>query len=292
MSDNTSMAAIYLPLKPNNFSVPGSSLIKNIRQQISRSISKASGLNLNNFNPAVFAVNIAATCKNVSDVQYIMAVLSLLTEKKAVRNKIVLDMFFDLLAPVLNMQCYQMGFSNLNQMKSAIQSGINVDISAFLQGLYNSLSIFNSAQKVNVVYKKYGDVLNIDVVKACSFEFSVKKAEHSIADINADLNTGGFKIPLGLVNSSCNFVVSPLNVVKMSFKGNIYNQNGDLVKTNYIMQKLSYCMSSGILVAFRIGKDVYEKCLIESVRPRIVDAYNLEISLELSIPYKKGFLNV
>ena len=51
-------------------------------------------------------------------------------------------------------------------------------------------------------------------------------------------------------------------------------------------------MSNGILVAVRIGKDVYEKCLIECAKSKILNAYNLQIDLIVSVPYYKGFSNL
>ena len=284
VSNNTSVAAIYLPLKVNKMKVPNSIWISKINRSVTSAISINLNLNLTNFNTSVFATNLALMCRSNLDLQYITRVLSSIIQGNQITNQAVLDIFFSSLAPVLNMYCLQMGFNNINQMRQAVQSAQNINAAVFIQGLSNALSSFNSPTKVDVIYKKYGEALDIDVVKSCYFTFNIAQASHTVSN------------PVTLMrfanNNSQNLVISPLNSVQMHFMGNIKNENGDLVKSNYIMQKLSYCMSNGILVAIRIGKDVYEKCLIECAQPRIINAYNLQISLIISVPYNKGFSNL
>jgi len=284
VSDSTSVAAIYLPLKSKKMKISNPLWVSKINRSITTAISKNYNLNLANFNTSVFAANLALQCRSNLDLQYITIVLSSIIQGSQVTNQAVLDIFFNGLAPILNMYCLQMGFNNINQMRQAVQTAKNIDASLFIQGLSNALNSFNSPTKVDVIYKKYGEALDIDVVKSCHFTFSTAQASHTVS--NAVTSAG-----LNVLNRQ-NFVISPLDSVQMHLTGNIKNENGDLVKSNYIIQKLSYCMSNGILVAVRIGKDVYEKCLIEFAQPKIINAYNLQIGLVMSVPYYKGFSNL
>ena len=284
VSNSTSVAAIHLPLKSKKNKVPNPLWISKINRSITNTVSKNPNLNLTSFNTSVFAANLALQCHSNLDLQYSIGGLNSVIQGTQIGNNAVLDIFFNSLAPILNMYCLQMGFNSINQMRQAVQSAQNINASMFIQGLSNALNSFNSPTKVDVIYKKYGEALDIDVVKSCYFTFDTPQASHTISGTITSMPVSG-------INTQ-NSVISPLNTVKMHLSGNINNENGDLVKSNYLVQKLSYCMSNGILVAVRIGKDVYEKCLIECAKSKILNAYNLQIDLIVSVPYYKGFSNL
>ena len=266
------MAAIYLQSNNSVKNKLDGNFVSSVKNNIKNAISDAK-LELTNFSPAEFAKNFALSTPVGFVQDYVVQTLSDIILGEKISDEKMLDLFFNKYAPVLNMKCLQMGYSGLAEMKTAIKNRSGLNMQSFVQGLSDGLEAVRNENKLNNIYKNYGEEIPIDVVKKCDFSFSGESFIHNIS----------------LEDISKLHPNDNTNRVLIKFEGNVNNESGDLVKSNTIIQKLARVLSSKSLVALRVGKDVFENCLIAQLNPSVVNAYNLKLDIEFSCYYYEGY---
>ena len=258
-------AAFYIPKNTKAKRTIRKSLTAKIKQKLSKVIknsvikSKVSDLN----SIAKFMVN---KTNSAFKIKYAISGLSDLLSNSKILNQTKRDKFFDVFAPVLNKVSNSLGFENLSQLKDCLASQNDLNKADFLTLLTDCVLL--DLQEGNVDYSGYGTEIPIDVVESCSYMYKENIAEHPFQNI-----------------SDRDIWLSDLGLVKINFVGHIKNAKGELVVTNSYMQRLGECMKNKQPVVLRIGKDVYENCLIENMSPVITNIYELKLVMTLKYSY-------
>ena len=197
--------------------------------------------------------------------RYAVGALTKIINGQAVTNKTMLDSLFNMYAPALNASLAQSEFNSIVEMRNAVQAG-NINVSNFVQGLSSGLTaIQNTAEQTN--YSKYGEEIPIDVVTKCIIDNSaiVAKQRTDLAD-------------------RLNINVKPSENISITLNGNVKNENAELWYVNDFLQKITEVINKPEMIVLRIGKTIYENCIISEFRPTIESIYN--ISFETKIEYK------
>lgn len=197
--------------------------------------------------------------------RYAVGALTKIINGQAVTNKTMLDSLFNMYAPALNASLAQSEFNSIVEMRNAVQAG-NINVSNFVQGLSSGLTaIQNTAEQTN--YSKYGEEIPIDVVTKCIIDNSaiVAKQRTDLAD-------------------RLNINVKPSENISITLNGNVKNENAELWHVNDFLQKITEVINKPEMIVLRIGKTIYENCIISAFKPTIENIYN--ISFETKIEYK------
>ena len=258
-------AALYIPKKKAKKNKSHWKFINGIKRTISGSIKKT-GISSGKFDITSLAKYIVSQPAAQFTAKYALSGLSDILAGQTVLNKTKRESFFSVFMPVLSKISYQLGYENISEFKQDITNSNNLNLSEFLNILTESTAFIINEESLN--YSGYGDEIPIDVVESCQYTYSEKIAEHPIK---------------GFLEKD--IWLSDLGLVEINFVGHIKNPNGELVKTNRYMHKLGECMKNKSAVTLRIGKDVYENCLIEDMSPVITNIYELKLVMNLKYCY-------
>ena len=186
--------------------------------------------------------------------RYAVGALTDIINGKAVTNKTMLDSLFNTYAPALNAGLAQSEFNSLVEMRNAVKAG-NINVSNFV----------NTTEQTN--YSKYGEEIPIDVLTKCIIDNSAIVAKQR-TDLAERLNIN----------------VKPSENISITLNGNVKNENAELWYVNDFLQKITEVINKPEMIVLRIGKTIYENCIISAFKPTIENIYN--ISFESKIEYK------
>ena len=199
--------------------------------------------------------------------RYAVGALTKIINGQAVTNKTMLDSLFNMYAPALNASLAQSEFNSIVEMRNAVQAG-NINVSNFVQGLSSGLTaIQNTAEQTN--YSKYGEEIPIDVVTKCIIDNSaiVAKQRTDLAD-------------------RLNINVKPSENISITLNGNVKNENAELWNMNEFSNKLVDIMLKKEKLYFRVGKSIYENCIISLYQPTIKNIYDIKFEMDIKMQYQ------
>ena len=259
-------AAFYIPQSRGKKKSFGQKVINKVKRSITKAI-KISNLVPAKFNTKTTAEYFNKNSSSAFAVKYaVSGFCDLLTNGK-ITSKTKIENLFEILSPILPSVAFKSGLSNVAELESVFLGGIeNYNISEFLKIMNEGINTQNNPSGSK--YSNLGNEIPIDVVESCGYEYAQTIAQHRVQGLSDD-----------------NVLLSDLSFVKINFTGHIKNPKGELVKTNYYMQKLGECMKKKQPIVLRIGKDVYENCLIESMSPVITNIYELKLVMTLQYSY-------
>ena len=167
-----------------------------------------------------------------------------------VTNKTMLDSLFNTYAPALNAGLAQTGFNSLVEMRNAVQAGNNINVPNFIQGFSNGLSVIQDMciEKPS----KYGEEIPIDVVTELKYTYTLKTPTQEV--LNGD---------------NIEKYINNLKKIKCQLTATIKNENAELWQVNDFNTKIINIMNSQKAITFRVGKSIYEDCIIETYAPTV-----------------------
>ena len=168
-------------------------------------------------------------------------------------------------APALNAGLAQTGFNSLVEMRNAVEAG-NINVANFVQGFSNGLSV---VQQMSVEKPaKYGEEIPIDVVEKISYTYTQKTPTQRTPE-----------------NNLINKYIANLDPVKCALKGYVKNENAELWNINDFNNKIIDAMINKKEIIFRVGKSIYENCIIASFTPTINNIHSIYIDSNIIINY-------
>ena len=262
-------AAFYLPPEEKEVKLPD-------QKNVDRTANSLSGT-LKNLSEIKSLVDVKEMARNI-DLQstteftqrYAVGALTKIINGEAVTNKTMLDSLFNTYAPALNAGLAQTGFNSLVEMKNAAQAGNGkINVANFVQGFSNGLSIVQSATE-SVDYSKYGEEIPIDVVNNIDYTYNNGAATQKIEEY--DFSPEDY--------------ISDLEPTKLQIKANVKNENAELWSVNDFNNKLVDIMANKTPITVRIGKSIYENCIIITYSPKVTSIYYFEFTADLLFNHK------
>ncbi len=264
-------AAFYLPPEEKEVKLPD-------QKNVDRTANSLSGT-LKNLSEIKSLVDVKEMAKNI-DLQstteftqrYAVGALTKIINGEAVTNKTMLDSLFNTYAPALNAGLAQTGFNSLVEMRNAAQAGNGkINVANFVQGFSNGLSIIQSATE-SVDYSKYGEEIPIDVVNNIDYTYNNGAATQKIEEY--DFSPEDY--------------ISDLEPTKLQIKANVKNENAELWSVNDFNNKLVDIMANKTPITVRIGKSIYENCIIITYAPKVISIYYFEFTADLLFNHKSN----
>ena len=253
-------AAFYLPEETAPAKFPEQKNVDRITASVRRAVSNAK-MNLKNIDISEMARNIDLQSTTEFTQRYAVGALTDIINGNAVTNKTMLDSLFNTYAPALNAGLAQTGFNSLVEMRNAVQAG-NINVANFVQGFSNGLS---AVQEMSIEKPaKYGEEIPIDVVDKIEYTYSTDVAYKKIEEI-------GF-LPR---------YISDLDPIVIKLYGHVKNENAELWSINDFSNKLVDTMLNKKQIYFRVGKSIYENCIISLYKPTITNIYDISIEMDI-----------
>ena len=201
--------------------------------------------------------------------RYAVGAMSKIINGEPVTNKTMLDSLFNTYAPALNAGLAQTGFNSLVELRNAVQAGNgSINVANFVQGFSNGLSVVQAATE-KVDYSKYGEEIPIDVIDEFTYTYKTDVAQRTV-------DQEGF-LPLYIDN---------LDPVVVTMKAHVKNENAELWNMNDFGNKIVDVMQRKEKVTFRVGKSIYENCIICKYFPTITSIYDLYFEADINIDYR------
>ena len=178
-------------------------------------------------------------------------------------------------APALNAGLAQTGFNSLVEMRNAVEAG-NINVANFVQGFSNGLSV---VQQMSVEKPaKYGEEIPIDVVTQLDYTYNLKTPTQTVSDRELITN-----------------YITNLDPITCTMMCKIRNENAELWNINDFNAKIVTAMTNKTEIYFRVGKSIYENCIIISYEPQIMSIHKIDATIKvlltedtLSQAYKTG----
>ena len=207
--------------------------------------------------------------------EYAAAALTYIINEEPLNAPILLDALFNTYAPALNATLGQTGYNSIVEMVNAVRSG-TINVPNFIQGLSDGLSIvYRDAERIDD--SKYGEEIPIDVVTECTFEYTTSIATHMNANNTTSTKTPQFP----------NDYAKGIKFVKITLKGNIKNERAEMWNISDISNRIVDLMLEPTPITLRVGKTIYENCILHSYLPKITNIYELSFEATLIQEYKK-----
>ena len=205
--------------------------------------------------------------------KYAAGALSKIINGEPVTNKTMLDSLFNMYAPALNAGLAQTGFNSLVEMRNAVQAGNNINVPNFIQGFSNGLSVIQdmSIEKPS----KYGEEVPIDVISLCKYTYERNVAEKKIEE-NIDLKK----------------YLGDLDPVKIELHAHVKNENAELWSINDFNNKIVDTMMLKTPITLRIGKSIYENCIITSYIPTIKSIYEFSFICDIKYIHRTNMYSI
>ena len=262
-------AAFYLPPEEKEVKLPDQKNVDRIKSSVSRALRNAKQSVLN-FDINSIARNMDLQSSTEFVQRYATGALSKIINGEPVTNKTMLDSLFNTYAPALNAGLAQTGFNSLVEMRNAVQAGNgNINVANFVQGFSDGLSIVQSAADKTNYRSKYGEEIPIDVITQCVYEYERRIAQQKI-DEEIDLTQ----------------YVGNLDPVKITIDAHVKNENAELWSINDFSNKIIDLFMKEESIIFRVGKSIYENCIITSYQPTITNIYDISFTMVLSYNHK------
>ena len=261
-------AAFYLPPEEKEVKVPNQENVDRIRGTLIQAKNKAKlAISETLLDEMSGNIDLQSTTEFVQ--RYAVGAMTKIINGEPVTNKTMLDSLFNTYAPALNAGLAQTGFNSLVEMRNAAQAGNgSINVANFIQGFSNGLSIVQAATE-KIDYSKYGEEIPIDVIDEFTYTYKTDVAQRTI-------DQEGF-LPLYIDN---------LDPVVVTMKAHVKNENAELWNMNDFGNKIVDVMQRKEKVTFRVGKSIYENCIICKYFPTITSIYDLYFEADINIDYR------
>ena len=261
-------AAFYLPPEEKEVKLPDQKNVDRIKSSVSRALQNAKQSVLN-FDVNAMARNMDLQSSTEFVQRYATGALSKIINGEPVINKTMLDSLFNTYAPALNAGLAQTGFNSLVEMRNAAQAGNGqINVANFVQGFSDGLSIVQSAADKTDYRSKYGEEIPIDVVEQCKYFYKADIAHNRINE-------------KGILSD----YISDLDPLRIELKAHVKNDNAELWNINDFNNKLVDIMMKKQEVIFRVGKSIYENCIISKYEPTITNIHDIYFIADVNINY-------
>ena len=254
-------AAFYLPQEEKELTLPNQKNVDRISNQLIGLKQKFS-FTFSDDECREMARNIDLQSTTEFTQKYAVGALTKIMNGEPVTNKTMLDSLFNTYAPALNASLAQTGFNSLVEMRNAAQAG-NINVANFVQGLSNGLSTVQSLTD-KIDYSKYGEEIPVDVVEKCLYKYNATSAHNKIDKF-------------GRLSD----YVSDLDNVIITLWAHVKNQNAELWSLNDFSNKLTDIMQKKQAIIFRVGKSIYENCIITRYQPTISNIYDIYFETDI-----------
>ena len=262
-------AAFYLPPEEKEVKLPDQKNVDRIKSSVSRALQNAKQSVLN-FDVNAMARNMDLQSSTEFVQRYATGALSKIINGEPVTNKTMLDSLFNTYAPALNAGLAQTGFNSLVEMRNAAQAGNgSINVANFVQGFSDGLSIVQSAADKTDYRSKYGEEIPIDVISKFIYTYKTETAYQKIEDVEF--------LPQ-YIND-----LEPLNI---KIFGHVKNENAELWNMNEFSNKLVDIMLKKEKLYFRVGKSIYENCIISLYQPTIKNIYDIKFEMDIKMQYQ------
>ena len=272
-------AAFYLPPEEKEVKLPNQKNVDRIKSSVSRALQNAKQSVLN-FDVNAMARNMDLQSSTEFVQRYATGALTKIINGEPVTNKTMLDSLFNTYAPALNAGLAQTGFNSIVEMKNAAQAGNgSINVANFVQGFSDGLSIVQSAADKTDYRSKYGEEIPIDVVENLNYTYKLQKAEQKTS----------------LNENNVDKYLSNLDPIKVILSAHVKNENAELWSVNDFTTKIVDLMANKQDFTVRLGKSIYENCVITSFNPIITSIYDIKFDADIvlnfnsvSKSYKQG----
>ena len=264
-------AAFYLPPEEKEVKLPDQKNVDRTSGLLLQAKKQAKQLfNVSTITEMARNIDLQSTTEFTQ--RYAVGALTKIINGEPVTNKTMLDSLFNTYAPALNAGLAQTGFNSLVEMRNAVQAGNgHVNVANFVQGFSNGLSIVQAATE-SVDYSKYGEEIPIDVVNNIDYTYNNGAATQKIEEY--DFSPEDY--------------ISDLEPTKLQIKANVKNENAELWSVNDFNNKLVDIMANKTPITVRIGKSIYENCIIITYAPKVISIYYFEFTADLLFNHKSN----
>ncbi len=263
-------AAFYLPPEEKEVKLPDQKNVDRTANSLSGTLKKLSEIkSLVDVKEMARNIDLQSTTEFTQ--RYAVGALTKIINGEPVTNKTMLDSLFNTYAPALNAGLAQTGFNSLVEMRNAVQAGNGqVNVANFVQGFSNGLSIVQSvAEKTD--YSKYGEEIPIDVVDKITSTYQRNVATQK------DVKTPDKKE-----------YIDQLNPVEYCLFCHVQNKNAEYWAINDIYHKILDCLNKKIPLICRLGKNIYENCIIKYFNPQITTTYDFYFEIRFEYDFQYG----
>ena len=199
--------------------------------------------------------------------RYAVGAVSKIMNGEPITNKTMMDSLFNTYAPALNLGLAQTGYNSLMQMKDAAFHG-TINPANFLEGFSSGLQAVTDSLQSDNFADRYGDEIPIDVVEQLTYTYDSMIAEKFVP---LDVNSTDY--------------IYNIKAVIINFTGHIKNKNAELWEVNDTLQTLGNAQTQKTFVTLRIGKSIYENCIIRKMEPVITNINEIKLVIELKYDY-------
>ena len=257
-------AAFYLPQEEKEITLPNQKNVDRIKGNITSALQNA-GISTTQFDIRTMAKNIDLQSTTEFTQKYAVGALTKIINGAPVTNKTMLDSLFNTYAPALNAGLAQTGFNSIVEMKNAVQAG-NINVANFVQGFSNGLSVIQdmSIEKTS----KYGEEVPIDVVDKIVYSYKTKTPTQKISE-----------------NDVIKKYIANLEPADFTLKAHIKNENAELWNINDFNNKIIDVMINKKEIIFRLGRSIYENCIISTFTPTINNIHTIDITAVIILNY-------
>ncbi len=200
--------------------------------------------------------------------RYAVGAVSKIMNGEPITNKTMMDSLFNTYAPALNLGLAQTGYNSLMQMKDAALHG-TINPANFLEGFSSGLQAVTDSLQSDNFADRYGDEIPIDVVEQLDYVYS-----NTLPQKSAELSTNIEYI-------------SHIGPVEINLTAHIKNKNAELWEVNDTLQILGSMQVDKKPVTLRVGKSIYENCLIHEMTPVITNINEIKLVMKLWYDYNK-----
>ena len=253
-------AAFYIPISEKSSYAKKNSLnVWKNTTALAQSIGTRSGQSVDGFVRWIAEnINVQSTSDFLE--KYSLGALTELAEGGKISGTNLADILMNTYAPALNLTALQTGYNSAENLIKAVEAG-SVNFSTFLENLSTGFQgITDAISAIN--YSSYGREYPIDLVE--SFEKILK------------INT-----PAHNINSDISDYVSGLKRIIISITAHIKNRTTNIQSVNTLTNIFREVMEGGKTITFRLGRDIYESCVMAKFTPLVTNIYELKFSAQL-----------
>lgn len=220
--------------------------------------------------------------------RYAMGALTEIINGRPITNQTMLDSLFNTYAPALNLAAAQMGYNSLMEMRTAV-SGANINPSNFLQGFSNGLETVLSLNAEDDDFK-YGEEIPIDVVEHIKITYNSNVAQKTSDNKDND-NVDNAPKEQSQKSKSANAsqYQNSLQNCTIEVTGHIANENLEIWSMCDFVTKIVDAQTNSKKVCLRLGKTIYDGCIIVKNEVNVDNIYDTSFILMLS--YKNTLQN-
>ena len=262
-------AAFYLPPEEKEVKLPDQKNVDRIKGSLLQSYNNIQNyMSVDDIKTMARNIDLQSTTEFTQ--RYAVGALTKIINGEPVTNKIMLDSLFNTYAPALNAGLAQTGFNSLVEMRNAAQAGNGqINVANFVQGFSDGLSIVQSVADKTDYRSKYGEEIPIDVISKFIYTYKTETAYQKIEDVEF--------LPQ-YIND-----LEPLNI---KIFGHVKNENAELWNMNEFSNKLVDIMLKKEKLYFRVGKSIYENCIISLYQPTIKNIYDIKFEMDIKMQYQ------